>query len=246
MKNIILFTDLDDTLFHSHHKKPPQADSIALAFLADGSPISYADRKQQDWLAHWQQHSSIIPVTARNLDSYRRVNIPFAHHAIINYGGIILLPDGSIDQAWFARSQAAAQTSTARLEQLAACTHDLAKDILQDLNIRIISDLGINFYLLIKSRSHNQATLEQAAALLKPALLAEEKLHLNANNLAILPAWLDKSYAVEHLLAQYRQENPHCIAIGMGDSLIDLAFMRCCDYFISPTDSQISAATAKI
>lgn len=242
MSSIILFTDLDDTLFNSCRKTPPTADSQALAFLQDGSPISYADRKQQQWLQHWLTHSRLIPVTARNLDSFRRVNIAFKHHAVINYGGIILLPNGSIDEDWFQRSENAARGSHSRLKALADSLRQLPTTLYDDLHIRLISDMGISFYLLVKSRSQHQAHLEQAAACLRSQLLPAEQLHLNANNLAVLPPWLDKSQAVEELLRRFRKQDPDLLCIGMGDSLIDLAFMHCCDYLITPQGSQISAA----
>lgn len=97
---LLLFTDLDDTLFTSARKAAPTPAHVPLAYLKDGTPISYASPCQQALLAHWQAQAVMIPVTARNLDAYRRVRIPFTAHAVINHGGIILLPDGSADPGW--------------------------------------------------------------------------------------------------------------------------------------------------
>ena len=117
---LLLFTDLDDTLFTSARKAAPTPAHVPLAYLKDGAPISYASPCQQALLAHWQAHATMIPVTARNLDAYRRVRIPFTAHAVINHGGVILLPDGSADPAWLAQSRANAAQSVAGLEALAA------------------------------------------------------------------------------------------------------------------------------
>ena len=231
----IVFTDLDDTLFTSLRKAPPGGSHQPVAFLRDGAPISYASPVQQAWFAHWQAHALVIPVTARNLDAYRRVSLDFRHHAIINYGGLILNPDGSLDAAWQEHSAGQARSSQARLTALAA---DAAR-FGEDLHIRLIEDQGICFYLLIKSRSG--APLDAAAAHLAAQLRPGEQLHHNANNLALLPPWLDKAHAVARVLALYRQQYGSILSIGMGDSRIDLAFMRQCDFLLAPQHSQIAA-----
>lgn len=232
----IVFTDLDDTLFTSLRKIPPGSSHRPVAFLRDGAPISYASATQQAWLAHWQTHALVIPVTARNLDAYRRVALDFRHHAIINYGGLILNPDGSLDAPWLQHSTEQARASQARLAALAA---DAAR-FGEDLHIRLIEDQNICFYLLIKSRSG--APLDAVAAYLAAQLRPGEQLHHNANNLALLPPWLDKAHAVAHVLALYRQQYGELLSIGMGDSRIDLAFMRQCDFLLAPQHSQIATS----
>ena len=231
---LLVFTDLDDTLFTSMRKAPPDGSHQPLAFLADGSPISYASRTQQAWLAHWQQHAILIPVTARNHDAYRRVHLSFSAHAVINYGGIILNPDGSPDPDWRDDSAQHAKHSAPRLQALAERMHGRRSD----LNIRIVEDFGIPFYLVIKSSS-GEALDDIAAELAAHLTHPGDKLHHNGNNLAVIPGWLDKAHAVAHLLAQYRQQYGEIVSIGMGDSRIDLGFMRHCDYLIAPQRSQI-------
>lgn len=233
---ILLFTDLDDTLFTSHRKALPDAAHRIAAILADGSPVSYASPLQQQWFAHWQRHAVIIPVTARNHAAFRRVQLPFTAHAVLNYGATILRPDGSPDEDWHAHSASCARDSAPRLQALAARLDDNNGD----LNIRIITDYGIPFYLLIKSKSG--APLDETAAQLDTLRHPHDQLHHNGNNLALLPAWLNKSHAVKHLQAHYRAQHGTVLTLGMGDSLIDLAFMHTCDYLITPQTGQISAA----
>jgi len=232
---LLLFTDLDDTLFTSARKAAPTPAHVPLAYLKDGAPISYASPCQQALLAHWQAHATMIPVTARNLDAYRRVRIPFTAHAVINHGGVILLPDGSADPAWLAQSRANAAQSVAGLEALAAHLPATAA-----LNTRLIRDYDIPFYLLMKSTSADLAPLDDAAGRLRPHLGDDYRLHRNGNNLAVLPAWLDKAHAVAHLLAKYRADHPALVSIGMGDSSSDLPYMRLCDYLLAPSASQIA------
>ena len=231
---ILLFADLDDTLFTSARKAPPGATHLPAAYLRDGSPISYASPAQQTLLAHWQAHARIIPTTARNHDAYRRVALPFADHAIINHGGIILSPDGTPDRDWLARSRDLAATSSDTLAALAARVAD------PTLNTRLISDHDIPFYLLVKSPGGDLAALARAAARLRPYLGEHCRLLQNGNNLAVLPAWLDKAHAVARLQQHYRARYGAILSIGMGDSTGDLPFMRHCDYLLTPAGSQIA------
>lgn len=180
----VLFTDLDDTLFVSKRKAPPAPDYQAAAFLADGSPISYASPVQQQWLAHWRQHALVVPVTARNHDSFRRVVLPFDSHAVIDYGAVILNPDGTPDEAWLDNSRRAASGCLPRWDELQQTLFRQPESA--DWNIRLIADYGIACYLLVKSKS-GEGSLKTAADVLRNALTAGEKLHWNGNNLALLP-----------------------------------------------------------
>lgn len=241
MPHIILLTDLDDTLFASRRKSTPQPHDRPAAYLKDGSAISYASPAQQHWLAHWQQHALVVPVTARNHDSFLRVDIPFTHCAVIDYGGVVLNPDGRPDEYWLAQSRQHAQTALPQLQQWQQVLCRLPESRLADLNIRLIADFDIPFYLLVKSHSGDTANLAAAADLLRPLLDPGGKLHLNANNLAVMPAWLDKAHAVVYLKTWYQQQYGNLLTLGMGGSLVDLPFMQSCDFLIASQQSQISS-----
>ena len=57
---------------------------------------------------------------------------------------------------------------------------------------------------------------------------------------ALLPPWLDKSHAVAYVKHKLEQRHPGVVTFGMGDSLVDLAFMNECQYLIVPAASQIA------
>lgn len=241
----ILFADLDDTLFQSHRKLDPANDWLPLAYLADGSPISYANPRQQAALQLFQQEMTLIPVTARNHDAFQRVKIPFVAEAVINYGGIILNTDGSPDEAWLAASQEQARSSESDLlEWVEAITRE--SDRLQlDLRVRLISDFSIPFYVVAKSKSGDIAAVEAAAEFCKHSRangeLANVFIHANTNNLALIPRWLDKRNAVDYLRQRYADQHSELLTFGMGDSLVDLNFVGACDYMIVPAASQIAS-----
>ena len=93
----------------------------------------------------------------------------------------------------------------------------------------------------LRQRGYNQTLYPaRAAARLRPYLGEHCRLLQNGNNLAVLPAWLDKAHAVAHLQQHYRAQYGAILSIGMGDSTSDLPFMRHCDYLLTPAESQIT------
>lgn len=241
----ILFTDLDDTLFQSFRKESPGEKSIPLAYLADGSAISYANPRQQAALSLFQREMTVIPVTARNHDAFRRVKISFDAEAILNYGGIILNSDGQPDDVWLEKSQAQAEQSEAVLMRWVDAINAENDRLNLDLRVRLISDFGIPFYVVAKSKSSNVDAVKAAADFCAAARtrgdLGDVTIHVNNNNLAILPRWLDKRHAVAYLRTRYLTEHDDLLTFGMGDSLVDINFISCCDYMIVPAASQIAA-----
>lgn len=246
----MLFVDLDDTLFCSDRKHPPTPQCVPLAFLKDGQPISYASAAQQSMLQLLQQTMEVVPVTARNLNAFSRVRIDFSSAAILNYGGTVLDADGQIDAAWLERSQRA---SASTLDALAALERDLLAHCASAglaLSVRTISDHGVAFYIVIKSPSGQlqdiDAIATHCARLCQQSeqspSLAGFRLHRNGNNVALLPPWLDKSHAVAYVKQKLAQRHPDMdmVTFGMGDSLVDLAFMNQCQYMIVPSASQIA------
>src|SRR5258707_6855351 len=97
---IHVFLDLDGTLFQTRPKCPPGVDLTSAALRRDGTPLSFMTQRQGRLLELLRSADSVIPTTARNLDAFRRVHLPFPSLAILNFGGLILLPDGSPDREW--------------------------------------------------------------------------------------------------------------------------------------------------
>lgn len=240
----ILFADLDDTLFQSHHKASPGEDWAPLAYLTDGSPISYANPHQQSAIDLFLKEMVVIPVTARNHNAYQRVHIPFAAEAILNYGGIVLNSDGQPDEHWLGASQEQSRKVTDSLILWEKAMNDENDRLRLNLRVRIISDFGIPFYVIAKSKSGCIADVESATMFCKDfrrKLGADNVfIHSNNNNLAIIPRWLDKRNAVEYLRERYASAHGEILTFGMGDSVVDLGFISACNYMIVPTASQIS------
>ena len=89
-----LFADLDDTLFQTFEKCAASDALEPAAYYKDGSICSYTTRAQRAFLSFVQDGMTVIPTTARDHDGLRRVHLPFDSYAVINYGGVVLLPGG--------------------------------------------------------------------------------------------------------------------------------------------------------
>jgi hypothetical protein len=237
-----LFVDLDDTLFQSRRKCPARDDLIPAAYLRDGSAHSFATPAQGSLFALFQREATIIPVTARNADAFSRVRLDFPHGGIIDHGGVIIAPDGHPETPWLERSAALAARALAMLDELRQWVDARAAANGVTVHARLIEDFGIPFYLCAKSQEGDESALDAIeAALRRDCAALPLRVHRNGNNLAMLPDWLDKRPAVEHMIERLRRAHGEIVTIGMGDSASDLAFMRACDYALVPRASQIAA-----
>jgi len=102
MSRPMVFVDLDDTLFQTLRKCPPDEphEHLTLAAQATNGAHSMMTRRQKalvDWLI---ASAETIPVTARSTEAYSRVAIGFQSFAILANGAVILGPDGAADAEW--------------------------------------------------------------------------------------------------------------------------------------------------
>lgn len=240
----ILFVDLDDTLFQTIRKCHEGEELVPIAYLADGSPISYARRSQLSVLDMFQREMMVIPTTARNMDAFSRVRISFTNGAILNYGGVILGNDGAADYVWHERVRKLSADSLSGLHAYREFFERESVALGCPLRVRIIEDLGVPFYLVAKSPTGSEEAVGIMADLCRksfdPITHKEFKVHDNGNNLSVLPEWLDKRYAVRYLIDKLQVEHGEVVTLGMGDSLSDIGFLGECHYSVVPVASQIA------
>jgi hydroxymethylpyrimidine pyrophosphatase-like HAD family hydrolase len=243
----LVFLDLDDTLFQSRRKCPSDGELHPTAYLADGRAHSFMTTRQRSLWQLLDDQSTLIPTTARDHDSLRRVDLPFASWRIIDYGGVILNPDGTPDADWMARMAVHSRDSLDELNVLLDWMLTFAAREGLAIRARLIEDFGLPFYLVAKYHDERESDLNRLQHELAVPWVTERagayRLHRNDNNLAILPRWLGKEWAVRHLIERLGHEWGALLTIGIGDSLIDGAFMAECDYAITPRGSQLFEAT---
>ena len=240
---LFVFLDLDDTIFQTKRKCPENAKITPAAFLKDGSPISYFTEKQRHLFNLLNKKTRLIPTTARNENAFKRACIDDFDYAIINHGGIILNRDGSVHQGWYQKIEPQVNAMLPDLKALEAHVQQFANQQQVPYNIRLISDFGLTFYLLVKHQERDKNTLKMLYEQVISPYIESQQLdfycHLNDNNLAVLPKFLNKAPAVSFLQEQLEKEHKEYLSFGMGDSLTDVPYMQLCDYFITPTNSQI-------
>ena len=242
-----LFADLDDTLFQSLEKCAAGAALHPAAFLKDGAPISFTTPAQRAFLEFARDGMTMIPATARNLNAFSRVDLPFASYAVLDYGGIVLRPDRSVDEAWLERMRGAMHAALPGLRELATLIDAYAERTGNGCRARLIEDMDTPFYLVIKDPGKVAANLVPIERdVVQPWIddgHADYFIHRNGNNLAILPVALNKSHAVAYVTEQLRVEHGDILTFGIGDSRSDARFMAACDYAIVPRGTQLAGLT---
>jgi hydroxymethylpyrimidine pyrophosphatase-like HAD family hydrolase len=235
---IVLFLDLDDTIFQTAPKCPPGEPVRVAALARDGLPLSFMTDRQSAIFEMFRKSATIVPVTARSHDAFRRVNLPFDHAAIVAFGGVVLAPGGELDKTWDAeirpKLRATAEELHAALRQTEAFIAE------QGATARIISEFDLPLYLVAKHPLGDSAKLEPIRdEWLRFAETGRFHVHFNDNNLSLVPACLGKEHAVRHVLRTYFADEP-VVTLGMGDSLSDAAFLEMCDFSLMPRGCQLA------
>jgi hydroxymethylpyrimidine pyrophosphatase-like HAD family hydrolase len=240
-----IFLDLDDTLFQTLRKCVPGINDHNLqvrASLPDGTANSFATYKQQ-WLWKWLEKGfKIVPVTARDVHAFERVNLPFQEEVILNHGAVILDKQRNIDPVWMDKIMQSLPAYHEKLLEVWAEVELYAKHN-PGFKPRLVNDFGITWYGVIKHCDGTEATLKTLLDKLvknHPHVVDGSLYwHLNGNNLAILPKIINKESAVSYLLDGYKQQHPEVLTFGAGDSKTDAPFMALCDYALIPKNTQL-------
>lgn len=241
----LLLTDLDDTLFQTARKMPEDADKIPVAQGKIGGNMSFMHPWQHDFI-HWALASmTVIPVTARGIDSFKRVNLPFQHGAVCVHGAAILQADGTLDPDWHAQMQPQLAALQTRLPALLASALQIGETLGLSLRGWLESVEEAAAYLVIKSNTASAADLQQLLHSSRETLnLQGFYPHMNGNNLALLPDFVNKRAAAAEILRRHTAEHGRVPVFGMGDSVSDLGFMRLCDFAAFPPNTQICRSLA--
>ena len=240
----IALVDLDDTLFQTLRKCPPDVPHerlVPLGFASDGSPLSYATPRQMELIAWLAETSWLIPVTARSRDALLRARIPFTA-AICAHGGVIIGEDGEIDADW--HRHAAAQSTALQPELNRLCDRVVREAHSRGaaLRVRVLSEGELGLYVLAKHEDVDEGALNGTIDAVLDDVPAGWTVHRNGNNVALMPPWLGKQHAVAFLLPRLRARHPDAPIVGIGDSLTDAPYMAMCDFAMVPNGSQLARA----
>ena len=242
--------DLDDTLFQTLRKidawQLPSEGLVVATVNKQNQPLSFFTQKQQHFFNWLSQSTELIPVTARDTTEIQRVKLPFASWRILTHGAVIVAPSQQVCAEWQRLMAGQLVTLQAKLQQLSAQLAGfeqlrITPHIEQFMVEHNPTELMV--YVAIKhSQKDHDALLNLAAQLptLLPTLAEDFYIHVNANNLAILPHVINKHHAVRFLL-DYHLDNKRP-TFGFGDSLADLGFLQLLDWYGTPNRGQLHDA----
>ncbi|MCK5871676.1 MAG: hypothetical protein KAG26_02520 [Methylococcales bacterium] len=242
---LFVFLDLDDTIFQTPRKCPAEVKLTPASVSKEGLAASFFTEKQYYLFNALKANTHIIPTTARDEKTFLRATcIEQFEYAIINHGGIVLNADGSFDRQWFQTIENQITPLLPLLKGLEQQVRQFSKIHSIPLNIRLIEDFGLSFYVSIKHEyGHTEALTYVDKCVIQPYLAMHALgfyCHINDNNLSVLPNEINKASAVAYVQKKLdKRYKKDYLSVGMGDSLTDMAYMQLCDYFITPKNSQI-------
>lgn len=236
---VVVFLDLDDTIFQTVGKCPKDETLYTAAVDRMGKPLSFISESQKRFLEWISKDAIVIPTTARNVESYRRVNLSFHHAAILSFGAVILSPSGCLDAEWDKGMRPQLNRRRADLESLERQTVDRLKQQSSDVRVRLVHDFDMPVYLVAKDPGGDGSKLAHLRDIWQPFVeQGEYFLHWNDNNLSLVPAFLGKEKAVAYVLRRYF-DGLSVVTIGVGDSLTDIPFLAQCQFAVMPRRSQL-------
>ena len=243
--------DLDDTLFQTQRKieawNVPTATTehlVCATVNKQGTPLSFMSQRQAAFFNWLFASTELIVVTARDTAEIQRVKLPFDSWQVLTHGAVILTKEGTPLSAWQQHIHNQLQPLQPQLIQLANQIANIDDGAHSELvltpHIDDFNGRKLTIYLAIKHAKKDHDALEILAKKL-PTLMADfDKyfyVHVNANNLAILPHAIHKQHAVQFLLDHYLDhERP---SFGFGDSLADLPFLQLLDWYGMPSRGQL-------
>ncbi|HCN18198.1 MULTISPECIES: HAD hydrolase family protein [Psychrobacter] len=254
--------DLDDTLFQTQRKidawKLPTAESenlVCATVNKKGEPLSFMSQRQATFFNWLLASTDLIVVTARDRSEIKRVKLPFASWQVLTHGAVILTSNGQMLNDWQQHMYDVLAPIQSKLAELTALIGKHSKNASDALNDLVLtphvdsfndgSDSGANhdpltIYLAIKHAQKNHqilADLAQKLPTLIPDFDEHFYVHVNANNLAILPHAVHKRHAVQFLLTNHLDNQRP--SFGFGDSLADLPFLQLLDWYGMPSRGQL-------
>ncbi|SNS80963.1 trehalose phosphatase [Pseudomonas segetis] len=237
----LVLIDLDDTLFQTARKMAEGTPRHTATLDIEGQPNGYMSPVQKSFVEWLLASADVVPVTARSIEAYSRVQLPFSQGAICAHGGIMLDATRSLDLDWQAHMTEVLADYQERLPNLSQATLEIGKALGISLRGWVVAEHGLQHYVVTKHNESSDEVLNTVLAEVQArGLLDGMHIHANSNNLAFLPVGLSKRLAVEEWLRRDRQINGERPVLGFGDSITDLGFMDACHMWATPARSQLA------
>lgn len=237
----LVFVDLDDTLFQTARKMGDEPRFPATLDV-DGLPNGFMNATQKSFVEWLLATADVVPVTARSVEAYQRVQLPFVHGAICAHGGVMLSAEGLLDRGWHTRMCSELAHERTRLHRLSEHTLAIGAELGFSLRGWVVEEQDLAAYVVIKHNNEaDQVLLRVSSEVKSRGLLDGMYVHGNGNNLAFLPQALQKRAAVREWVSRDQAVNGKRPLLGFGDSVSDLGFMAECDWWGTPKRGQLAS-----
>ncbi len=207
--------DLDQTLIYSRSACRLPVDAAPPELLTveylDGEPLSYLTARAGAGLCALAQAATLVPVTTRTLEQYRRVRLGVPTEYAIAANGGHLISGGQLDQDWAAGVKAHLASCARPLEEVRELAERLAEG---GSWVRTIRDAdGFFVYLVATAR----AVIPDLSDLEADLAGGGWTLSVQGRKVYLVPAALTKEAA----LAEVQSRAGAPLLAAAGDSLLD-------------------------
>lgn len=225
--------DLDQTLIYSRSAfrltgDAPPPDLLTVEYL-DGEPLSYVTERAAAGLRELARGATLVPVTTRTLEQYRRVQLGISSAYAIAANGGHLLVGGEPDADWAARVRARLASGGRPLDEVRAIALELAE---RGSWVRTIRDAdGFFIYLVATARELIPDLSELAVRLADGGWT----LSVQGRKVYLVPAALTKEAALAEVQARAGTSR----LAAAGDSLLDRGMLAAADVAVRPCHGEL-------
>ena len=217
---IIFATDLDNTLIHSY-KKAKSGDICVETH--EGKELSFMSEKAYNLLKEVSEICSIIPVTTRSFEQYRRLDLGISFDYAVVAHGALLLKKGEINKQWESENRKKFSTRLPHINE--------------DGNIydvRYIEDA----FIFAKASD----TIQAVSSLQRTLDNRIFNVFAVCNKVYIFPNGFDKGASLEHLKQHLNIDKVICA----GDSELDIPMLEAADIAFAPTGLNLNKICIRI
>lgn len=232
-------TDLDSTLFH---RSWGGEDAVAATWhdraeVEGKSPSSWMRGCTFRLLTSLSQSFAIVPVTARDMDSFRRVEVKglrMSGPAVIANGALILDGDGNPDTEWLKKMTDILKPWEAKLKEFCSWLIEISAGHARPRIVTGADDMPA--YLVAKAEEGWWQS-SAGGAILAARNWAGCRSEILGTELQILPPGVGKRFGVEFVMNRYFNGIPPTLC--MGDMPLDMEFMRLGEFIAMPSGSAL-------
>lgn len=216
-------SDLDGTLLH-HATTIRDSWTVVAESPAARLPASVMTNRALQLLVRLSNDCLVVPVTARSLQGYRNVTLPYQPHFAVVANGATILVDGHEDLEW-----------TAHVEDLRSGVGDPGP-VLQVLqNVEGLAGIRVNDVGMVLADIIDPAAIRGSSAELPASMWGSWYPSVQHSKLHVVPPHLSKQDAVEEVV---RRTEPDLL-LAAGDSRMDQEMLLRADQAWRPAEGEL-------